>query len=379
MAGLLSTAVMSNRVLQIGNFPPPVCGWSMHTEVLHRELLRRGAKSRVLDIGPGRTIGGRECIPGDSTWAVVRTVVSHAARGYRMHAHVNGDSWKGFLLALFPVLVGRATGRPAALTFHAGPVQMRFPRTSGFWHHAFRLLFTSCGDVICNHEPVKKLIAQYGVPEDRIHAIPAFTTQYAEELPAPLPPETEAFLARHDPVVFTYTLNREEFTVPALLDAFREVADRHPKAGLLFVGPKVVTDDLRAAIEARGLTDRVLVPGNLPHAQFLTAMTRSVLYVRTHLRDGVCSSVLEALSLGIPVVAAADGLRPPSVVTYEPTRDAAMTRALADRVLEVLADPEAARARVIPPEQTNHLDDEIAVLVRPLHGAPALAPSAGAA
>jgi hypothetical protein len=34
---------------------------------------------------------------------------------------------------------------------------------------------------------------------------------------------------------------------------------------------------------------------------------------------------------------------------------------------------------VVPPEQTNHLDDEIAVLVRPPHTAPALAPSAGTA
>ena len=354
---------MRHRVLQIGNFPPPVCGWSMHTEVLHRELRRRGVDSRVLDIGPGRRVAGRDCIPGDGAWSVAKTIVSHALRGYRMHAHVNGDSWKGYLLALAPVLVGRVTGRPAVLTFHAGPVQMRFPRSSGFWHHAFRLLFTSSGDIICNHEPVRRLIAKYGVPEERIHAIPAFTTQYAEELPAQLPPEVEAFLARHEQVVFTYTLLREEFTVSALLDAFRSVAERYPRVGLLFVGPKTVPDEFRAMLTERGLEDRVLVPGNLPHAQFLTAMQRSVCYLRTHLRDGVCSSVLEALTLGIPVVAAADGLRPASVLTYEPTQDPAMTRAIEQHLLTVLADPEGARSRVIPPVLENHLDDEIAVVV----------------
>ena len=355
---------MTDRILQIGNFPPPMCGWSMHTEVLHRELRRRGVDSRVLDIGPGRLVGGRDCIPGDSALAYARAVVWHALRGYRMHAHVNGDSPKGYLLALFPVLLGRLLGNPAVLTFHAGPVQVRFPRTAGFWYHAFRLLFTSCGDIVCNHEPVKALIARYGVPPERIHAIPAFTTQYAEELPAPLPADTEAFFARHDPVIFTYTLLREEFTVPALLDAFRRVADRHPRVGLLFVGPKVVPEEFRAELAARGLTDRVHVPGNLPHAQFLTAMQRSVMYVRTHLRDGVCSSVLEALTLGVPVVAARDGLRPPSVLVYEPTLDAAMTDALAGHMLAVLADPAAARARVEAPEVEDHLEDEIAVVTR---------------
>lgn len=355
---------MKPKVLQVGNFPPPFCGWSMHTEVLHRELLHRGVSSRVLDIGPGRAVGGRECIAGTGPFRVVSTVLSHALRGYRMHTHVNGDSWKGYLLALFPTLVGRAVGNPSVLTFHAGPVQMRFPRTSGFWYHAFRLLFTQSGDIICNHEPVKELIARYGVPKDRIHAIPAFTSQYAEELPAPLPAEVDRFFERHDPVVFTYTLLREEFTVDALLDAFKTVTEAHPRVGLLFVGPKEVPESFRQALAARGLTDRVLVPGNLPHAQFLTAMQRSVLYLRTHLRDGVCSSVLEGLSLGIPVVASADGLRPPSVITYEPTQDAAMTQAITQALLDVLADPAAARARVIPPQVHDHLGDEVAVVTR---------------
>ncbi len=42
------------------------------------------------------------------------------------------------------------------------------------------------------------------------------------------------------------------------------------------------------------------------------------MYLRTHLSDGVCSSVLQALSLRVPVVAIENHSRPPGVITYPP-------------------------------------------------------------
>jgi len=81
--------------------------------------------------------------------------------------------------------------------------------------------------------------------------------------------------------------------------------------------------------------------------------------VRTHLRDGVCTSVLEALQLGVPVVAAEDGLRPPSVVTYSPPETAQLVAALEG----VLADLPGARAQVRAPVVDNHLEREVALLL----------------
>jgi hypothetical protein len=55
-------------------------------------------------------------------------------------------------------------------------------------------------------------------------------------------------------------------------------------------------------------------------------MTRSLAYVRTHVSDGVCSSVLEALTLGVPVVACDNGTRPEGVITFPPQDAAALAR-----------------------------------------------------
>ena len=49
----------------------------------------------------------------------------------------------------------------------------------------------------------------------------------------------------------------------------------------------------------------------------MTALSQATVCVRTHQRDGISSSVLEALALGVPVVAADNPMRPSQVHTYQ--------------------------------------------------------------
>ena len=252
--------------------------------------------------------------------------------------------------------------------FHAGPAQMYFPRSRGFWRFAFWLLFRASGAIICNLESVKAEIVKYGVSPDKVH--PIFSVAYEpEELPVPLSEKVEAFLQSHEPRLFSYTLFRPEFTRECLFQAFAGILKHYPNAGLLIAGPREVPDEVRAEMKKWGVEDRIHVAGNMDHAQFLTAIQRSVVSIRTHLRDGLCASVLEALELGVPVVAAEDGQRPASVITYAPA-DAADLQA---KLLEVLANPSAARAKVILPQLHKGLDEEISVLLRAAgvkHGIP---------
>ena len=60
----------------------------------------------------------------------------------------------------------------------------------------------------------------------------------------------------------------------------------------------------------------IMLLGSGTRDLFLTVLGRADLYVRTPLTDGVCSSVLEALHLGVPVIAADNGYRPENVITF---------------------------------------------------------------
>src|SRR5262249_7134480 len=77
----------------------------------------------------------------------------------------------------------------------------------------------------------------------------------------------------------------------------------------------------------------LLLLGNLGHDEFLTLLSRSLAYVRTPVCDGVSASVLESLTLGVPVVASENGDRPAGVVTYRETDAADLCAKLVDATL----------------------------------------------
>lgn len=353
------------KILQIGNFPPPICGWAIHTQAVQHALHQRGAVCTVLDIGPGRRLRQEEpgCTPMRGAFDYLFKLISYRLRGYTFEPHVNGDSWKGYLLALAAVLLGRFTGKPAILMFHAGPQQQYFPRKKGLWSVAFKLLFAASGAIVCNLESVKCEIEKYGVPKTKIHAV--FSVDYPQEkIPVPLPEATEQFLEDHEPRLFSYTLFRPEFTPEVLFEAVAQICQEFPRAGLLIAGPREVPPDITNLIKHWGLESKVLISGNLAHDQFLTAIQRSDVFIRTHLRDGLCASVIEALSLGVPVVAAEDGIRPPSVITYHPP-EAPMLLA---KLQQVLKSSDELHSRVQPPKLDGNLDTEISLLLSVANG-----------
>src|ERR1700737_2223370 len=186
------------QILQIGNFPPPICGWAIHTQAVQNALHRRGAACVVLDIGPGRRARKEEhgYTPMRGAFDFLVKIISFRLRGYTFEPHVNGESWQGYLLTLAAVLLGRFTGKPAILMFHAGPDQRYFPRKRGLWLLAFRVLFHASGAIVCNLESVKREIETYGVPPQKVQAV--FSVNYPlEEIPVPLPTTVEKFLRSH--------------------------------------------------------------------------------------------------------------------------------------------------------------------------------------
>jgi glycosyltransferase involved in cell wall biosynthesis len=98
----------------------------------------------------------------------------------------------------------------------------------------------------------------------------------------------------------------------------------------------VGTGPEQAAFERRlsdaGLAPHVAFAGDLAHDAFMTVLSKTTVHLRTPVTDGVSATVLEALSLRVPVVASDNGTRPAGVTTY-PAADAAAMAAALDWVL----------------------------------------------
>lgn len=324
------------KILEISSYPPPRAGWGVRVQFLKKYLETQGHECVVLNIGTNRTVPSDEYETVLGGFDYLQKVWRFGRQGYVAHVHVNGASLKGFVLAIAAEVVSLLCGRRCFLTFHAGIEQVYFPRPKfPLLLPVFWVLFTLPKWIICNSEEVKAKILEYGVSHRKVVPIPAFSRQYLESDDARLPAELESFFERFQQVVFCYMKMRPLFFPEATIEAFAGLAARRTGTGLLLCGIGGHMDEgIWPAVQARfaqtDLRDRVLVVDDLPHPAFLQALGRATVCLRTHLSDGVCSSVMEALSLGVPVVAVENHNRPPGVITYEPHDPAVLTAVLDD-------------------------------------------------
>ena len=309
------------KILQIGNYPPPMCGWAIQTKLVTDELRRRGHVCEVLKINEGRQIKDPTYVDVQNGRDYLFKVLRFAFRGYRLNVHVNGMSKKGYVLALIAVLAGRLVFHPALVTFHGGLSQDYFPRPdSRRLRIAFGLLFRLAGGIACDSNEIKQAIENYQIRADKIRSIATFSTQYLHFTPAKLSHEIENFLAQRDPVFFCYVSFRTEYRLEVLREAMAKFRKFYPRAGFVWLGfPEKEMPAARTFVEDWTADERqsLLLIGNLTHDQFLTLMSRSFACLRTPACDGVAASVLESLTLGIPVVASENGRRPAGVTTYD--------------------------------------------------------------
>src|SRR5689334_4592103 len=225
------------KILQIGNYPPPMCGWAIQTKLVTDELRRRGHVCEILKINENRRVKDPAYVDVQDGFDYLRKVVSFARRGYRLNVHMNGMGRTGYLLALAAVVVGRLLNRPALVTFHGGAAQNNFPRyDSSLAHFAYKLLFSAAGMIACDDRYVKEAIERYGVPPRKVTAIATFSAQYLDFHPAPLPAEVEAFLESHRQVFFSYLSFRPEYRLEVLREGMKRYRASTPGAGFIWLG-----------------------------------------------------------------------------------------------------------------------------------------------
>ena len=308
----MTAADHRKRILQIGNWPPPVCSWTMSLVGLRRELEACGWDCQVMNLNENRKVRSPEYIDVQDGWDYLKKVTGLVARGYAVHVRVNGETRKGYVLALTALGLARLFGRPALLTYGGGHQQSFFPaprKSFRFW--AFWFLFRVPHKIYCNSNKVKQALLTTGIRPELVLPIPHFSTHYVQFTPAALPAQVEDFYRRHDGIFFSYVCFRKEYALNFLADAIRRFRQDHPRIGFLFVGPQYrELDQMREFLRSQDLGTAVCLLGSIPHELFLTLLSRSVAYIRTPVTDGVCSSVLESLKLRIPVLAADNGARP---------------------------------------------------------------------
>src|SRR2546427_13291233 len=96
----MTAADHRKRILQIGNWPPPVCSWTMSLVGLRKELAARGWDCQVMNLNENRRVKSPEYIDVQNGGGYFRKGLRHVAKGYAVHVRGNGETKKGYLLGL---------------------------------------------------------------------------------------------------------------------------------------------------------------------------------------------------------------------------------------------------------------------------------------
>ncbi|MFE7562826.1 glycosyltransferase family 4 protein [Kitasatospora sp. NPDC057500] len=137
-----------------------------------------------------------------------------------------------------------------------------------------------------------------------------------------------------------------------LVEAMPRLLDRHPEAKLLLVGAGPYGRNLRKLAARRGVGGSVVFAGGRPHHEmppYYAAADVFAMPCRTRRAglevEGLGIVFLEAAAAGLPVLVGDSGGAPDAVLDGETGHvvDGRRPDLLADRLSELLADPEAAR------------------------------------
>jgi glycosyltransferase involved in cell wall biosynthesis len=350
----------SKKILEISSYPPPRAGWGGRVAFVKEALIEAGHICEVINIAPeSRKIPSPEYLTSMNGLDYIWKVFTRSIRGYRVHMHLNGNSPKGFILTLLAEAVNLITFKRPVLTVHAGPCQLYFPKERApHLIPMFKFIFGVAKKIICNSKAVKEKIVEYGINPDKIVPIQAFSRQYLQFSPVQFNGSLQSFMESKDLLISSYVFFRPEFFIDRMVKGIAELVKKYPNLGLMILGSDDNSKEIRKLVEELDISGFVYFTGDLDHDSFLSLVSGSHIFLRTPIRDGISSSVLEALALNVPVVASENGHRPESVITYDHEDIADMVRVLG-KTIENL--PEIKR-RVVKPQIRDTVADEVIVL-----------------
>lgn len=292
------------RVLYLSTLPPPGGGIATWTRILMERGLPGGFEPALVDT---RFEGGRRIYErGRATPAELRRsarILSRLAvellrrRPALLHANVDPYSL-GFYRDLLALGLARAFRVPVVLHYH-GHVSAEMVRARGRLRRPVLRLAArlAAANVALNEPSLAYLRALVGERHGRTLALPNF---YDERSAPPRPPEPrrEGEPAR---VAYAGILKRAKGAPVAL-----EVARRLPDTAFEFFGP--VADEL--AELARGAPPNVRLHGEVDHASLVDRLRSCHALLFPSASEGFPYAVLEAMAVGLPVVATPVGAIP---------------------------------------------------------------------
>lgn len=268
------------------------------------------------------------------------------------HVTYANDWMASYIGALLPVPYVRGPGGGAQRT---PPSLMNEYTVKGrFWERV-----RTIGQWFFRHDPLfiigqRRASALLLCNKDSMAAIPSRWASKVHLYPVSGVPQNDLALANHHPYP-DYQEGNSTFEVISAgslirvkgfglaLKAFKEFSDKRPNTKLTIVGAGPEQHRLEELVHRFKLENKVILTGAMPRLELMKKMSLSSVMLFTSLRDGGGTVVIEAMSVGTPVVCLDSGgpglhITEECGIKIEPSTPEATTKALAAALENIYSD-----------------------------------------
>ncbi len=289
----------------MGPYPPPHGGVQTNLVAIRRFLLSRGIPCAVINLTRHRREDGDEIYYPKNSLEVLKLLAR--LRYDIIHLHFGGVlSTRLMALALVCCLMPRSK---TVLTFHSGGYPLSKAGRSAKPLTLRGFVLRRFDRLIGVNRELEELFRRFGVAKDQIRLICPHAIAL-DSIGESLPDQLAGFFQAHSPTLLTVSGLEPEYDLQLQIDVLGPLRERFPDAGLAIIGSGSLEADAQAWVRSKPYAEHILLCGDLPHSGALRAIAESDLFLRTTLYDGDSISVREALSVGTPVIATDNGMRP---------------------------------------------------------------------
>jgi glycosyltransferase involved in cell wall biosynthesis len=229
--------------------------------------------------------------------------------------------------------------------------------------HSFsRWVYRQVDGFLAASGAIRDVLIKDGIPSDRIVVVhDGIDVARIAHLPA-VDLHQEYWLPHGAPVAINIAALVDHKGQKYLVEAMADVCRAMPDAHLIIFGEGPLRAALERQVHERGLDKHVLLPGF--RDDVLSLAKSADLFVMSSITEGLGSTVLDAMAMGLPVVATCAGGLPEAVVDGETGLlvPVAHPQALAGGILQLLGDADlrarlgaAGRRRVAAHFDVEHL------------------------
>lgn len=342
----------AHSVLLVSDFfLPNLGGVELHMYSLAQRLIARGHKVTVLTHAYGDRCGVRYMTNGLKVYYVPRVPVYNGATAPDIFGH--SDLLRLILLRERVTVVhshqafavmghqacfhARTMGYKCVFTDHS-----LFGFSDASHIHMNKLLvltLADCNHVVCvSHTAKENTVLRSGVPPRRVSVIPNAVDAYRfvpDSAKRGLRMDGRAAAPGRITVAVTARLAYRK-GVHLLAGVIPAACKKFPQVDFLIAGDGSMRPHLETMTEAHGLTERVTLLGNVPHARVSDVLQRAHVFLNCSLTESFCIAILEAACCGCLVVATGVGgvpeVLPPDLLFLAKPNPPALVEALRDAI-----------------------------------------------